>query len=92
MAEARQPELNLADILGDGGTYSDSTAHRAAAVVEDYVRDQAITALDSMLVAAESETQGDGEVAAAIAAASRIVDGEVARFHALSRRGDARMS
>jgi len=81
-------ELNLAGILDDAGAGGDAIRGQAATLVEAFVRDQAIPALDSMLVASESGTQGDGAVAADMAGACQLVEAEVARFHALAQRRD----
>ena len=88
MVGADQAKLNLAGMLDDSGAGGDAIRDRAAVAVETFVRDQAVPALDSMLVAAESGTQGDGDVAADIAAACQLVDAEVTRFLSLAQRGD----
>lgn len=84
--QADRPDINLARALSDAAAEGEATQARAAGIVEDYVQDQALSALDALLNEA-----GNGETVRETAdrctATSILVDTEVRRFRDLSARG-----
>jgi len=82
-----RPDFNLAWALPEDPAEAEATRVRAADLVEGYVRDQSLAALDRVL-APDVDDAGAVRAAQDAAAASRLVDAEVRRFRELaSRRG-----
>jgi len=76
--------LDLTQIVPPGTGASETTRARAAEIVEGFVHEQAVPALEGVIKAAQPRVAADQ--AAAARRASEIVDREVARFRGLERR------
>ncbi len=80
-----RPDFNLAWTLPDDPAEAEATRVRAADLVEGYVRDQSLAALDRVL-APDADDASIVQAAQDAAAASRLVDAEVRRFRDLANR------
>lgn len=85
MLQPDNPGLDLGRVVQDAAHISPAVRDQAADLVEGYVREQALSALDSVLAAAERGTRADPDAVRTAHYASRLVDAEVARFRALAR-------
>lgn len=84
MLQADNPGLDLGRVLADATRISPAVREQAADLVEGYVREQALGALDSVLGAAERDQRADPDAVRTAHYASRLVDAEVARFRNLA--------
>lgn len=88
MAHPDQPGLDLARIFEDADTSSPAARDQAADLVQGYVQEQATSALDTLLAAADAGHYIRRTAVVEADAASRMVNSEVARFRDLdTRRG-----
>lgn len=85
MLQPESPGLDLGRVVEEAADISPAVRDQAADLVEGYVREQALSALDSVLAAAEREARADPNAVRTAHYASRLVDAEVARFRALAR-------
>jgi hypothetical protein len=85
MASTTNGGLQLAESLPADPAAAEATRSRAAGIVESYVQENAVPALDGVLAAAEP-SRASGQARAARDAAE-LVDAEVRRFRALERSG-----
>jgi|GEM_PF-6643177 len=85
MASSSNGQLQLAESLPADPAAAEATRSRAAGILESYVQENAVPALDGILAAARRRTAA--EHARVAREACELVDAEVRRFRALERAG-----
>lgn len=85
MLQPDNPGLDLTRILEDATSVSPVARDQAAELVQDYVKEQALSSLDAVLGAAERNECADPDAVRTANYASRLVDAEVNRFRRLDR-------
>lgn len=88
MMQPERPELHLTWEVPADPAEAEAARSKAATLVEEFVQDQALSALDHLLATAAEGGRVADEVVQETTVSSQVVDDEVTRFLSLARKRD----
>lgn len=89
MSQSRVLNLALADELPSDPAQAEISRAKAAGLVDAFVQQQALPALDAILEAAEQQKAPDAALADETSGTAALLDEEVTRFRRLAANGSA---